>query len=530
MAAIEAVGRGRRRPARRFARAPRAPPPVAARLGDEPDEPFGDARQVRVAGPRRQVAGLGRRLAGEVRGRRPAAPRRSARRGRAPGASRPRPGVASADVEMARGRDQVASPAMDPPSAISIGGSSDRARRAPPRSRGRRSRPGTRRGAPGARRSARGAASVGMSRARWPPRGGRSPRGWRTPPRPGPPPRGTPSAASAGRPACALVARRSARIGSRSSRSAAAVSAASRRPPVGGAGGAGPGSSPRRRRRASGRGRSRSGRATGPDRRPRGRCRAASAPRSRRPSPPRTGRWPARTVARSNERPMTAAADEDLGRRLADRPRAARAGAPGRRAAPTLPGGSPLAERGDDVERQSLRVGGERVDQRVVAASPGRAARTRSRDLVPVQAPSDESSSHPAGARGRFDRRQAVRRSDPRGGTPAEAGAAGRSAGGPGRRRASRVESSARWTSSIQTRPGIGPGDEGRERVGDRLEQPDSRARDCPARRRTPRTPDRRREVDQPADLGRAVSSSAPSRPRPPGVASPARRSSAIGP
>ena len=68
---------------------------------------------------------------------------------------------------------------------------------------------------------------------------------------------------------------------------------------------------------------------------------------------------------------------------------------------------------------------------------------------------------------------------------------------------ASRVASSARWRSSIQTRPGAGPETRAVERVGDGLEQPDP----CPGsvrrdRRDARRRPDRRREVDKAAEIG----------------------------
>ena len=244
----------------------------------------------------------------------------------------------------------------------------------------------------------------------------RPPRGRPRPPRPAGPPRVRAPAISANR--------------VRSSRPPRPTRSAAPPPSVDGGGDGAPGSSIRRPRRASGRGRSRTGPMARPDPAPRGRSRGASAPRRRRWSPPRTDRSLSRTVARSNERPMTAAADRTwaaVSPTDAIRSRSSAWTPRGIASAGRLTAG----QGGDDVERQSLRVGGERVDQGVVdlAARPRRADDRP--DVVALEPTEDEARrARDAGeVRQRSLRR---RRSGPRAARPAAAPAIDPRGVGPG--------------------------------------------------------------------------------------------------
>ncbi len=184
-----------------------------------------------------------------------------------------------------------------------------RGRPGPPRSRARRSRLDTPRDARAARRSRSCAAAApgsprAMADARWSiaSRLAKTASARTAASRKA-------AVASAGRPAsrsCPAIRANRVRLVAAGARAARPAGL----PRSGGATGAGARrSSIRRRRRASGRGRSRTGPMARPDPGPRERSRGASTPPHRRSSPPRIVHSPPRTVARSNERPMTAAAD-----------------------------------------------------------------------------------------------------------------------------------------------------------------------------------------------------------------------------
>ena len=167
------------------------------------------------------------------------------------------------------------------------------------------------------------------------------------------------AAASAGRPGLALVGGDEREPGSVIAPDRRGLRAAARRPPGDGAAGGGRGSSARRRRRASGRGRSRSGPTVRLRPGPRERCRAAISSSSASTVSSSDRPLAARTVARSNERPMTAAAESTcaaVSPTDAIRSRSSAWTPRGIAAARRLPAG----QRRDDVERQPLRIGRRR--------------------------------------------------------------------------------------------------------------------------------------------------------------------------
>ena len=149
--------------------------------------------QTRVADVGRQVAGLARpstRLIQVAGSERDDAALDQRARPRAHGS---RSGEARADVEVAGGRGEVAAPTMDPAERDLDGGQVGRVGEGGGRLEGRDARPGTRRAATAARRSGRGrAAAVRSAQGDAPPRGARSPRGWRRRLGPVAPPRGRP--------------------------------------------------------------------------------------------------------------------------------------------------------------------------------------------------------------------------------------------------------------------------------------------------------------------------------------------------
>ena len=160
---------------------------VAARLRHETDDPLGDSRQVRVADTRRQVARVGRRAARCVEIAR-------AQRDDAPLDERPRPerirkaGRRQRGIEVAGGRAEVAAPPLDAPESdldarqrVGFGSGCGGLEGGDRRGVVAESRPKL--PDPGVDRC------VVARRERSPPRGGRSPRGWRKPPRLGRRPR-----------------------------------------------------------------------------------------------------------------------------------------------------------------------------------------------------------------------------------------------------------------------------------------------------------------------------------------------------
>ena len=379
IAAIEAVGSGSSAasgdaPLER-SRGPRSRSPRDC--ATSPTIRCGERRQVRVADARPPGArGLGRRRAGGVEVAR-------AQRDDAPLDERPRPerigrlGRRQRGVEVAGRRAEVAPPPMDAPEGDLDRRAGRRLGRARRRSRGRRSPPGSRRVAPAARRSWRAPArrdrhaegegrlevvdrlAIGVNRSRL----GRPPRRMRRRPRPaGPPP---------------ARARRSGRTASGRRGRSPPDRAGARPPPAGGAAGGGRGSSPRRPRRASGRGRSR----TAPTARrrpaPRGRCprRIDSSSASTVSSSDRP--LAARTVARSNERPMTAAADRTCVAVSPTDPSRSRSSAWTLRGIDD-PGGSPLASASTTWSGSPSESAAKASMTGVVGACAGRTARTSS--------------------------------------------------------------------------------------------------------------------------------------------------------